>query len=354
MGKVILFTAFVEGTGENSLANRNFIKPLAERLFSLVDVRDIIKGDVQRNSIVLPVIRPGSYTGIPGLLLILFQSLLPLSIFTVLMRLHGITIIARGTLSGFLISIFPWSNYKLVLPGIYSLEAPVYGGNDHYINRLIEMRAVKNAKKVFVPGNNIKRYIKDKFGVDSEVVYIPAEPYPVKKKIKKFTPVYLGTIPDEKTLHSTIMVFQRIKKRIKESKPVVLSQFVEEDFKRELEREGIEVFSMNHEELKNFLPSCHVGLVMEGENPLSPYLITTKFMDYISAGLPVIVHKGMEELCSIVNEHDLGVCVDPKHFPYTAMDKILCLVNEGVRIREVSWKLFSEERFRNKILGIPT
>jgi len=353
MGRVILFTA-LEGTGGNSLANRNFINPLGERLFSLVDIKDIIKGNIQKHSIVLPVMTQRNYTGIPGLLLILFQSFLPLAIFTILMRLHRITIIARGTLSGFLLSIFPWSNYKLVLPGIYSLEALVYGENNSYVNRIIEKRAIKNAKKVFVPGNNIKRYLKDEYGVDSEVVYIPAEPYPVKKKFKKFTPVHLGTIPDEKTLHSIIAVFKHIKKVIKESKPLILSQFLREDFKRELERTGIEVISMNYEELKNFLPSCHVGLVMEGDNPLSAYLITTKFIDYISAGLPVIVHKGMDELCRIVKEHNLGVCVDPVSIGNDILMDVKRLIQEKMRIRSISRRLFSRERFRDKILSNPT
>jgi len=350
MGRVILFTA-LEGTGGNSLANRNFINPLGERLFSLVDIKDIIKGNIQKHSIVLPVMTQRNYTGIPGLLFILFQSFLPLAIFTILMRLHRITIIARGTLSGFLLSIFPWSNYELVLPGIYSLEALVYGENDSNVNRIIEKRAIKNAKRVFVPGNNIKRYIKDEYGVDSEVVYIPAEPYPVKKKFKKFTPVYLGTIPDEKTLYSTIMVFKHIKKVIKESNPLVLSQFLREDFKRELKRTGIEIVSMNYEELKNFLPSCHVGLVMEGDNPLSTYLITTKFIDYISAGLPVIVHKGMDELCRIVKEYNLGVCVAPLSIGNDILMDVKRLIQEDMRIRSISRRLFSRERFRDKILS---
>ena len=353
MGRVILFTA-LEGTGGNSLANRNFINPLGERLFSLVDIKDIIKGNIQKHSIVLPVMTQRNYTGIPGLLLILFQSFLPLAIFTILMRLHRITIIARGTLSGFLLSIFPWSNYKLLLPGIYSLEALVYGENNSYVNRIIEKRAIKNAKRVFVPGNNIKRYLKDEYGVDSEVVYIPAEPYPVNKKFKKFTPVHLGTIPDEKTLHSIIAVFKHIKKVIKESKPLVLSQFLREDFKRELERTGIEVISMNYEELKNFLPSCHVGLVMEGDNPLSAYLITTKFIDYISAGLPVIVHKGMDELCRIVKEYNLGVCVAPVSIGNDILMDVKRLIQEKMRIRSISRRLFSRERFRDKILSNPT
>ncbi|RKZ15909.1 hypothetical protein DRQ17_05945 [bacterium] len=350
MGRVILFTA-LEGTGGNSLANRNFINPLGERLFSLVDIKDVIKGNIQKHSIVLPVMTQRNYTGIPGLLLILFQSFLPLAIFTILMRLHRITIIARGTLSGFLLSIFPWSNYKLVLPGIYSLEALVYGENNSYVNRIIEKRAIKNAKRVFVLGNNIKRYLKDEYGVDSEVVYIPAEPYPVNKKFKKFTPVHLGTIPDEKTLHSIIAVFKHIKKVIKESKPLILSQFLREDFKRELERTGIEVISMNYEELKNFLPSCHVGLVMEGDNPLSAYLITTKFIDYISAGLPVIVHKGMDELCRIVKEYNLGVCVAPVSIGNDILMEVKRLIQEEMRIRSISRRLFSKERFRDKILS---
>ena len=174
----------------------------------------------------------------------------------------------------------------------------------------MEKRTIARAEEVYVPLEEIRDYYLKNYGVKSIVVYLPAR---IERRdyhpFRDFTLVYAGTIPDKGTFNALINVYRKLKGIEKGARFVVLSRFLPRDFENRLKEEGAIVTWVSPNRLNSIISRCHAGLVMEGDNDLSPYLLTTKFIDYLASGIPVIVHEKMKGLCRLVKKWKAGICV---------------------------------------------
>ncbi len=344
MKDVLLFTA-IEGTGRESLAYSNFIKPLGTKTISFITIRDLLKGNFYKKSFILPIINTETHPDRIHFFILLCETLFYLSLFYPFLRNKKIFV--RGIPLGFFFSLIR-KKYYLFMPGIYSKEGKIYLDKDEKFLRSVEKRAISGAQKVFVPDYEIKDFIIKNYNFKNvDVVFIPVDTdfFRMKEKYRNKTMVYLGTIPDKNTEEDIFKTFYKFKEYIKGLKLVILTR-------KEFKGKDVYSFYLNKDRLKAFLPGLNFGLIMEGRNENSRYLLTTKFSEYAASGIPVIVHKGISALKEIVEKEKLGIVIDPDYISEKDILRILENYNDYSRnIRRFAEENLSYNVYREKVLN---
>lgn len=344
MGGIFLFTG-IEGTGKETLAYANFIKPLNKRTISFITIRDIFKGNFCKKSFVLPIMNIDTHPKKINFYIFVIQIIFYLLIIFPFIRDKEKFV--RGLPLAYVFS-FLKIKYKLFLPGIYSKEGKVYSKRDERFLKYVEEKGIINALRVFVPNEEIRDYILKNYDyIDIDVVYIPVDTgyFNIKEKFNNKIMVYSGTIPDKETEQDIIKTFYGFKKYIKNLKLVILSR-------KKIEGEDIHCFFLKKERLRDFLPRTHFGLIMEGRNENSKYLLTTKFSEYAASGIPVIVHNGIDALKKIVEKEKIGIVVNPDIIRKEYVSKIIKNYDEySKNIRMFAEDILSYEAFKRRILN---
>uniref|UniRef100_A0A7C4YHT7 Glucosyltransferase 3-like C-terminal domain-containing protein n=1 Tax=candidate division WOR-3 bacterium TaxID=2052148 RepID=A0A7C4YHT7_UNCW3 len=340
MKNILLFTG-LEGTGRDSLAYNNFIRPIGGNVLSFIDIKDILKGNFYRRSFIFPII--GIPTHPDKIRFILFKIQAIFYMILILPFIKKKEIFVRGIPVAFILSLFKFQ-YRLFLPGIYSKEGKVYNGIDENFLRYIERRAIINSKIVYVPDEEIKDFIISNYGYKNiKVVYIPVDTdYFKTNKKKGKNIVYLGTIPDKETEMNILKTFKAFRD-YRDMKLFILSRN---------KLEGFHSFYVKRDRLNDILNEMDIGLVMEGGNENSRYLLTTKFVEYAASGIPVIVHKDIIALKKIVEENRLGIVVDPERI---SDEEIIGFFKEydlfAKNIRRFAEEKLSYKVFRERVLN---
>lgn len=66
---------------------------------------------------------------------------------------------------------------------------------------------------------------------------------------------------------------------------------------------------VHHEQVRRFLMACDIGILLREDSLTNRVASPTKFAEYISAGLPVLVSPYLGDLSDLVTEHHLGLVV---------------------------------------------
>ncbi|MBK6946116.1 MAG: hypothetical protein IPH21_15815 [Flavobacteriales bacterium] len=85
--------------------------------------------------------------------------------------------------------------------------------------------------------------------------------------------------------------------------------------------EQVERRWLRHEQVRRFLMACDIGILLREDSLTNRVASPTKFAEYISAGLPVLISPYLGDLSDLVMEHRLGLVVaedgsvPPIHLP---------------------------------------
>jgi glycosyltransferase involved in cell wall biosynthesis len=122
-----------------------------------------------------------------------------------------------------------------------------------------------------------------------------------------------------------------------------------------LEHEAIFLGEQKREDVARILSGCDLGVVPYDDNPLWDSAYSTKFFEYCSAGLPVIVTVTRNsDLAKLVRKHEVGYVVDPLNVAqFAAAIKEFCSLNEDERkeMRDRARNLIVNSFDRGKIAG---
>ncbi|HQV53751.1 MAG: hypothetical protein IPF95_11365 [Flavobacteriales bacterium] len=66
---------------------------------------------------------------------------------------------------------------------------------------------------------------------------------------------------------------------------------------------------LRHEQVRRFLMACDIGILLREDSLTNRVASPTKFAEYISAGLPVLISPYLGDLSDLVMEHRLGLVV---------------------------------------------
>ncbi|HMU77724.1 MAG TPA: hypothetical protein PKA86_07875 [Bacteroidia bacterium] len=90
---------------------------------------------------------------------------------------------------------------------------------------------------------------------------------------------------------------------------------------------------VKHSEVSGILKSCDIGILIREKSVTNQVASPTKFAEYLSAGLPVIISEGIGDYTSFVNQNDCGWVLDESPLQMNRLNisernRLLQLVND--------------------------
>ena len=98
------------------------------------------------------------------------------------------------------------------------------------------------------------------------------------------------------------------------------------------------ILNLKPQEVPIYLSICNIGVLFREKSIVNEVAMPTKFAEYLSCGLPVIVSESIKGVAEIVKEKELGIVQDNSDITPENVKKLLSINSE--KCREVS-KLFS-------------
>jgi glycosyltransferase involved in cell wall biosynthesis len=121
-----------------------------------------------------------------------------------------------------------------------------------------------------------------------------------------------------------------------------------------LDNEKLKLFQAPYSEINKYLSVADFGLLFREDILTNNVASPTKFPEYMLAGLPTIISKGVGDYSSFVGEHNAGLVID--NDDKSLVEKIVSLkrysIEERLRISELGMKYYSKQASIQKLLDI--
>jgi glycosyltransferase involved in cell wall biosynthesis len=198
------------------------------------------------------------------------------------------------------------------------------------IAKFFEKRIILSADSVVVISNSFKNYLEDKVlqRKDDKIKVVPIcveiekfrEPLPAPpiieklKAEKKMILVYTGALEIWHCLNEMIDFFIVLKKRFSQFHFLILTYQKEKTellIQKFLEKKDYTILTVRPDEVPSYLQASDLGIVfIRPAFPKNVASFPIKFLEYLAAGLPVVVNSGISEVEEIVTKAKLGVVVN--------------------------------------------
>ncbi|GAA5520527.1 hypothetical protein LQ318_02270 [Aliifodinibius salicampi] len=102
---------------------------------------------------------------------------------------------------------------------------------------------------------------------------------------------------------------------------------------------------VNHREVPDYLAACDYGLLLREDSVTNRVAAPTKFAEYLSAGLSVIISNTVVDYAELVEKENLGIVVDNYNLKKIIIDKVS--YKEKINRANFSKKYFSKKSSLN-------
>lgn len=190
----------------------------------------------------------------------------------------------------------------------------------------IDNYVVKKSDQIFCVSHNFKKFLIDNYGAISEKITIIPTCIDYKKQdfnnditkkelgfLDEIIIVYCGgaqmwQMPDE-----LVRTFIKIKDIFKNAKFLIISKdkdnFIYYLNKNKVNENDYKIVSCKHNEVYKYLSIADLAMLIRENNQVNSVASPTKFAEYISCNVPVVITKGIGDLDSIINK-DIAIYLE--------------------------------------------
>jgi glycosyltransferase involved in cell wall biosynthesis len=233
-------------------------------------------------------------------------------------------------------------NYKIIFDprGLYPEEVALklsldVNGKDFKFLKKIEKVLLESCDVTIAVSDTMKEHYEKLNVKKTALVYLGAsskklKPNNIEAKFKtnkkNITFSYLGALSNE-TWHKIdelIELFQHLKKELIKINFIIITTSNHTEIKDKFKASGINDIVLKStktvEELKNVLEEVDFGLLQyrkktqNFEIPIGDTMLGTKTIEYLLAGLPVIVNNKCGGASKIIDKYGLGISYNPNNF----------------------------------------
>lgn len=209
------------------------------------------------------------------------------------------------------------------------------------------------ADEVVVVSKNFKRYLENKYGSrKTDVVVLPCS---VEKSYLKpsFSQdflrfLYLGGFSVWQKPSEAIEIFQKLKKKYRNSKLTIIS-YSQPDARLQglIESNNVEIVSLPHEKVVRMLPAYDFGFILRENILMNQVSSPIKFSEYVAMGVVPIISPGVGDFYEVSKLKSLAVCTDDNFdFSLDSFEKILNDATIHQRLYELSKDFLWENSLR--------
>lgn len=233
--------------------------------------------------------------------------------------------------------------------------------------RKYERYICKKSDFIFCVSSNIKKHLGDGYNIKPGIEIIPTSLYlsdfafdnNIREDIRKslniddrFVVVYCGGGQKWQNIDGMAELFKKLKKQIPELFFLIISMdtaiFEAEMKEHKIIKADYTILSANHNDVCKYLSAGDCAFLIRKPLNLNAASSPTKFAEYISCRLPVIISHGIGSLDEIINIYKIGVFIED-------VDNLKVKVNEirnKANFQEVLDKYFTLDKNIAKITEV--
>lgn len=289
---------------------------------------------------------------------------------------HGVA----GAYTGLILKEKACSQVPLIadLRGIVHYEFTLYSHGSFLQQLLMKLRAreflkmeqfvTNNSDFIFCVSQNFKQYIiknynlhPDKFLVVPTLVntdlffYNPIIRNRKRREMnldKKIVFVYSGSVVKWQLPEKVVQFFISVKKFLPEAFLLFITHniILAKKYLATLDSKDYYLISLPHTDIPSYLNAADIGIILREDNIVNRVACPTKFGEYLTCGLPVVITHGIGDTEDIVTQNNIGKLVRLDSLNLDLND-IKYLINlDRNKIANLGRKLFSIDTYKERIL----
>lgn len=239
-----------------------------------------------------------------------------------------------------------------------------------WIYKYLENSILKQSDAVIAFSRPHRKYLQSTYGqkISKKVALIPncvdLDKFKCKRKYRddhfaeKITLVYIGGASHWHMVDEMIDFFKELK-RIVPSFFLYITYEDQRAIKKKFSESGLgpedfTVMGVPPSEIPKYLCHADVGMALIAPSLAKKMCAPIKFVEYLAAGLPVVINPGLGETEEIVKKYRVGVLYDLKMMK-TNIEKLISLLGEsGIhqRCRSVAEKHFALDEAVNRLTEV--
>ena len=248
---------------------------------------------------------------------------------------------------------------EMIYTGIYKRA-----GFREKIMRRLENRVIRKSDHIVVVSKVFKDFLinkyshlenlSDKISVINNKTEIDNKITPEDLDLRKdkniITCIYSGSSAQWQSVQEIFTFAQKCLSEFKDFKLKILTYHPEEFQNQFLHfndlSEITEILNVSSDKVFNHLAKANYGLLLREDNIINNVSSPLKFAEYLAAGLPVVVSKGVGDTGEIIDKYNVGVVIKNNDFQTAILELKELLKDSSVykRCREVAVKEFNLEK----------
>ncbi|MDX1798214.1 MAG: glycosyltransferase, partial [Candidatus Lokiarchaeia archaeon] len=193
----------------------------------------------------------------------------------------------------------------------------------------------KKFKEFLCGKSNVK--IENKIQVISNNVQIQASGVKSTSRKNETTFVYTGSAAKWYSFGKLVELFLKLNLNFSNARFLILTYETEVFQKIILQqsnlRDKTEIKCVSSEKVYEQILHCDVGILLREENIFTSVSSPLKFAEYLNAGLPVIVNKGVGDTEEIIYKYNVGVVLDNYNYETAFKELKILLTDPGLTER---------------------
>lgn len=220
-------------------------------------------------------------------------------------------------------------------------------GSKEIITRKLEKLLLKNCTAQVVVSDFFKSYIVNKnilniTDIESKTFVITNgtkinERQILQKDKNSIVGVFLGSAAKWQNLDG-VVALMKISQRLPNFLRYKIISYNIEAYEKVIEQSGldrsrIEIKNLESHEIQKSIETCSFGILIREDNLINNVATPLKFAEYLSAGLPILISKGIGDTEEIIKKYNVGVVVENELYEEGLIDLIELLKNDDIHKR---------------------
>jgi glycosyltransferase involved in cell wall biosynthesis len=254
-----------------------------------------------------------------------------------------------------IVKIFYKKRIKIIYDnrGVY-IDEKIYKGHwnangiKEIVTRKLEKLLIKKCTAQVVVSNYFKSYIieknlqyttniKEKTFVITNGTKIDESRIFIEKDRSRITGVFVGSAAKWQNLDGVINLI-KISQNINKSLYFKIISYNIEVFENAIKQSGldnsrIELMHVESHKIQAIIASSSFGVLLREDNLINNVASPLKFAEYLSAGLPILISKGIGDTEEVIKKYNIGVIVENEFYEEGLKSMIELLKDEDIHNR---------------------
>ena len=242
-------------------------------------------------------------------------------------------------------------------------------------------KRLKKADHILVVTENLKILFIDRYssldlvnkisvmptGADANVFFYNEELRQKQRErlniLDRFVFIFIGNVfYSWQNLKRTLNVFKVIKKSNIINNPYIILLIRSQDNKIakefinmvDLNENDYLLTSVNHDEVNAYLNASEVGILLRDNHLMNNVVSSGKLGEYLAAGLPVLISKGISNYSELVKSEGFGVVLNNFYDDNEIIRKIPLIINDSNRNERSKWakSVFSMQAYKDTYISL--